>query len=204
MIQRMRGGDTTIVPFEEYILDCADTLEPEEDKMKNLFEYKGKLPVIADSATIYDTAEITGDVVVGENTVIASGVKIIGTTPESIDLAEDRDKFKRLLKKLGLRQPENGIATSFEQARKIAASIGFPVVVRPSYVLGGRAMEIVYNDEDLASFMARAVEASPEKPILVDKFLDDEADRGRIQFRLVDAEVDAIVVDVLEVGVGDR
>ncbi len=102
-----------------------------------------------------------------------AGVKIIGTTPESIDIAEDRDKFKRLLKKLGLRQPENGIATSFEEARKIAESIGFPVVVRPSYVLGGRAMEIVYNDEDLASFMARAVEASPEKPILVDKFLEE-------------------------------
>ena len=80
MIQRMRGGDTTIVPFEEHILDFADTLEPEEDRMKNLFEYKGKLPVIADSATIYDTAEITGDVVVGENTVIASGVKIIGNS----------------------------------------------------------------------------------------------------------------------------
>ena len=102
-----------------------------------------------------------------------AGVKIIGTTPESIDVAEDRDKFKTLLKKLDLRQPENGIATSFEEARKIAASIGFPVVVRPSYVLGGRAMEIVYNDEDLASFMARAVEASPEKPILIDKFLEE-------------------------------
>ncbi|MHB8109535.1 MAG: carbamoyl-phosphate synthase large subunit [Syntrophorhabdaceae bacterium] len=102
-----------------------------------------------------------------------AGVKIIGTTPESIDVAEDRDKFKKLLKKLKLTQPENGIATSFEEARKIAASIGFPVVVRPSYVLGGRAMEIVYNDEDLASFMVKAVEASPEKPILIDKFLEE-------------------------------
>ncbi len=102
-----------------------------------------------------------------------AGVKIIGTTPESIDVAEDRDKFKRLLKKLELTQPDNGIATSFEEARKIAALIGFPVVVRPSYVLGGRAMEIVYNDEDLASFMVKAAEASPEKPILVDKFLED-------------------------------
>ncbi|MBP1748411.1 MAG: carbamoyl-phosphate synthase, large subunit [Deltaproteobacteria bacterium] len=102
-----------------------------------------------------------------------AGVRIIGTTPESIDIAEDRDKFKKLLKKLDLRQPENGIASSFEQARKIAATIGFPVVVRPSYVLGGRAMEIVYNDEDLASFMAKAVEASPEKPILIDKFLEE-------------------------------
>lgn len=102
-----------------------------------------------------------------------AGVTIIGTTPESIDVAEDRDKFKKLLKKLKLTQPENGIATSFAEARKIAASIGFPVVVRPSYVLGGRAMEIVYNDEDLASFMVKAVEASPEKPILVDKFLEE-------------------------------
>ncbi len=102
-----------------------------------------------------------------------AGVPIIGTTPESIDIAEDRDKFKELLKDLGLTQPDNGIATSFEEARNIAASIGFPVVVRPSYVLGGRAMEIVYNDEDLASYMVKAVEASPEKPILIDKFLED-------------------------------
>jgi carbamoyl-phosphate synthase large subunit len=102
-----------------------------------------------------------------------AGVPIIGTTPESIDVAEDRDKFKELLKDLTLTQPDNGIATSFEEARKIAASIGFPVVVRPSYVLGGRAMEIVYNDEDLASYMVKAVEASPEKPILIDKFLED-------------------------------
>ncbi len=102
-----------------------------------------------------------------------AGVPIIGTTPESIDIAEDRDKFKELLQDLGLTQPDNGIATSFEEARKIAASIGFPVVVRPSYVLGGRAMEIVYNDEDLASFVVKAAEASPEKPILIDKFLED-------------------------------
>jgi carbamoyl-phosphate synthase large subunit len=102
-----------------------------------------------------------------------AGVPIIGTTPESIDIAEDRDKFKELLQDLGLTQPDNGIATSFEEAREIAASIGFPVVVRPSYVLGGRAMEIVYNDEDLASYMVKAAEASPEKPILIDKFLED-------------------------------
>lgn len=102
-----------------------------------------------------------------------AGVRIIGTTPESIDMAEDRDRFKGLLKDLGLTQPDNGIATSFEEAREIASSIGFPVVVRPSYVLGGRAMEIVYNDEDLASFMVKAAEASPEKPILIDKFLED-------------------------------
>ncbi|MBA4391186.1 MAG: carbamoyl phosphate synthase large subunit [Syntrophus sp. (in: bacteria)] len=102
-----------------------------------------------------------------------AGVKIIGTTPESIDMAEDRDKFKSLLKELHLTQPENGIAVSFEEAEKIAAIIGYPVVVRPSYVLGGRAMEIVYNERDLETFMAKAAEASPERPILIDKFLED-------------------------------
>ena len=102
-----------------------------------------------------------------------AGVKIIGTTPESIDVAEDRDKFKSLLKELSLTQPDNGIAVSFDEARQIASSIGYPVVVRPSYVLGGRAMEIVYNDNDLEAFMAKAAEASPERPILIDKFLED-------------------------------
>jgi carbamoyl-phosphate synthase large subunit len=102
-----------------------------------------------------------------------AGVKIIGTTPESIDVAEDRDKFKSLLKELGLTQPENGIAVSFEEARKIANTIGYPVVVRPSYVLGGRAMEIVYAEGDLEAFMEKAAEASPERPILIDKFLED-------------------------------
>ncbi len=102
-----------------------------------------------------------------------AGVKIIGTTPESIDVAEDRDKFKSLLKELGLTQPENGIAVSFEEARKIATTIGYPVVVRPSYVLGGRAMEIVYAEGDLEAFMEKAAEASPERPILIDKFLED-------------------------------
>ena len=102
-----------------------------------------------------------------------AGVKIIGTTPESIDVAEDRDKFKSFLKKLNLTQPENGIAVTFDEAREVANIIGYPVVVRPSYVLGGRAMEIVYTEEDLRSFMEKAAEASPEKPILIDKFLED-------------------------------
>ncbi len=102
-----------------------------------------------------------------------AGVKIIGTTPESIDVAEDRDKFKSLLMELSLTQPENGIAVSFAEAKKIAGSIGYPVVVRPSYVLGGRAMEIVYNENDLEAFMEKAAEASPERPILIDKFLED-------------------------------
>ncbi len=101
------------------------------------------------------------------------GVKIIGTSPDHIDLAEDRKRFKALLKKLGLIQPWNGTANSVEEARSVAEEIGYPVVVRPSYVLGGRAMEIVYDEEDLEGFARRAVEASPEHPILIDKFLED-------------------------------
>ena len=102
-----------------------------------------------------------------------AGVNILGTSPDSIDRAEDRKRFRALLKKLNLVQAENGIATSFEGARRIANEIGYPVVVRPSYVLGGRAMEIVYDDQELNGFMQKAVEASPERPILVDKFLED-------------------------------
>ncbi len=102
-----------------------------------------------------------------------AGVKIVGTSPDSIDLAEDRKRFKALLKKLRLIQPWNGTANSVEEARRVAEEIGYPVVVRPSYVLGGRAMEIVYDEEALEGFARRAVEASPEHPILIDKFLED-------------------------------
>jgi len=101
-----------------------------------------------------------------------AGVPIIGTSPDSIDRAEDRERFQEMLHKLHLRQPENGTARSFEEAEKIAERICYPVVVRPSYVLGGRAMEIVYDVDDLRRYMRTAVQASPEHPILVDKFLD--------------------------------
>ncbi len=102
-----------------------------------------------------------------------SGGKIIGTSPKSIDRAEDRKLFQRLLKKLKLKQPSNGTAKFFEQAKKVAKKIGYPVLVRPSYVLGGRAMEIVYDDSSLEQFMRWAVDVSPEHPILIDKFLED-------------------------------
>ena len=102
-----------------------------------------------------------------------AGVKILGTSPDAIDRAEDRERFKQLLLKLGLNQPPNGTATSFQQAALIARQIGYPVLVRPSYVLGGRAMEIVYDEDDLRGYMERAVQASPDHPILVDKFLED-------------------------------
>ena len=102
-----------------------------------------------------------------------AGGNIIGTSPDNIDRAEDRNRFTLLLKKLQLHQPPNGAATSTEDAIRVADGIGYPVIVRPSYVLGGRAMEIVYDEESLMGFMERAVEASPEYPILIDKFLED-------------------------------
>ncbi len=102
-----------------------------------------------------------------------AGVKILGTSPDAIDRAEDRERFKQLLQRLGLNQAPCGTASSFPQAALIARQIGYPVLVRPSYVLGGRAMEIVYDEADLKDYMERAVQASPDHPVLVDKFLED-------------------------------
>ncbi|MFH1741255.1 MAG: carbamoyl-phosphate synthase large subunit [bacterium] len=111
-----------------------------------------------------------------------AGVRILGTSPDSIDRAEDRKRFQQMIKKLGLVQPDNDTAVSFDEAKVIANKIGYPVVVRPSYVLGGRAMEIVYDDRELSAFMEMAVDASPERPILIDKFLEDA----------IEVDVDAI------------
>jgi carbamoyl-phosphate synthase large subunit len=102
-----------------------------------------------------------------------AGVPIVGTPPAAIDLAEDRGAFGDLLTAAGLPAPRYGMATTFAQARRIAAEIGYPVLVRPSYVLGGRGMEIVYDDETLQGYIARATELSPEHPVLVDRFLED-------------------------------
>jgi len=110
------------------------------------------------------------------------GAPLIGTSVESIDRAEDREHFSAFLRKLGLRQPENGIARAPAEAFEIARRIGYPVIVRPSYVLGGRAMEIVYDDATLDRYMTFAVQASPERPVLVDKFLEDA----------IEVDVDAI------------
>ncbi len=103
----------------------------------------------------------------------AAGVPIVGTSPKAIDLAEDRGAFGEVLNNAGLPAPRFGTATSFDQARRIAAEIGYPVLVRPSYVLGGRGMEIVYDEETLQGYITRATELSPEHPVLVDRFLED-------------------------------
>jgi carbamoyl-phosphate synthase large subunit len=105
-----------------------------------------------------------------------AGVPIIGTSPDSIDLAEDRKRFGALLRELGIPQPENGTATSSAEAKEIAREIGYPVLVRPSYVLGGRAMAIVYDEESLDEYVRTAVDFSPERPVLIDKFLERAAE----------------------------
>ena len=112
----------------------------------------------------------------------AAGVPIIGTSPDSIDLAEDRERFQKLLERLGLKQPPNGTARSVEQAINVAKDLGYPLVVRPSYVLGGRGMEIVFNEEGLQRYMKEAVSVSNDAPVLLDRFLDDA----------VEMDVDAI------------
>ena len=117
----------------------------------------------------------------------AAGVNIIGTTPDMIDAAEDRKRFQEILNRLDLRQPPNGTAIDAHGARRIAKEIGYPVLVRPSYVLGGRAMEICYDDETITRYMTEAVNASPDRPILVDKFLEDA----------VEVDVDAVSDGVL-------
>ncbi len=105
-----------------------------------------------------------------------AGVKVIGTSPDSIDLAEDRKRFGSLLQELGIPQPDNGMASSVEEASEIAARIGYPVLVRPSYVLGGRAMAIVYDQEALEQYVHNAVGFTPDRPVLIDKFLEQAAE----------------------------
>jgi len=111
-----------------------------------------------------------------------AGVKIIGTSPETIDLAEDRDRFRKMMDKLGIPMPKSGMASNLEQALKVAGSIGYPLMVRPSYVLGGRGMEVVHDEEMLKRYVNAAVGVTPDRPILIDKFLENA----------IEAEADAI------------
>jgi carbamoyl-phosphate synthase large subunit len=111
-----------------------------------------------------------------------AGVPILGTSPDTIDLAEDRDRFRRMMRKLGIPQPESGMASNLEEALEIAHTIGYPLMVRPSYVLGGRAMEVIHDEEMLERYVSAAVDMTPERPILIDKFLENA----------IEAEADAI------------
>jgi carbamoyl-phosphate synthase large subunit len=116
------------------------------------------------------------------NELAQAGVNILGTSPDTIDLAEDRDRFRQMMRKLGIPQPESGMASTLDEALSIAAEIGYPLMVRPSYVLGGRAMEVVHDEQMLKHYVSMAVEVSPERPILIDRFLENA----------IEAEADAV------------
>jgi carbamoyl-phosphate synthase large subunit len=116
------------------------------------------------------------------NELAAAGVRILGTSPDVIDLAEDRDRFRRTMETMGIPMPESGMADNLETALEVARRIGYPVMVRPSYVLGGRGMEVVYDEDMLRQYIAAAVEVTPERPILIDRFLENA----------IEAEADAL------------
>jgi len=116
------------------------------------------------------------------NELAEAGVKILGTSPKTIDLAEDRDRFRQQMRSLGIPMPESGMASDLEEALSVASRIGYPLMVRPSYVLGGRGMEVVYDEEMLREYVAAAVDVTPDRPILIDKFLENA----------IEAEADAI------------
>ncbi|MFH0905085.1 MAG: carbamoyl-phosphate synthase large subunit [Methanobacteriota archaeon] len=174
--------------YESIMVNCnPETVSTDYDTSDKLYFE----PVtVEDVLSIYEKEKPEGAIVqFGGQTPLniaeeleEAGVKILGTSVESIDLAEDRERFSDVIKKLNIPAPEHGTATSLEQALKVASRIGYPLVVRPSYVLGGRGMEIVYDEEKLRKYVEGAIEITPEKPMLIDKFLEDA----------LECEVDAI------------
>jgi carbamoyl-phosphate synthase large subunit len=174
--------------FESIMVNCnPETVSTDYDTSDKLYF---EPLTVEDVLSIYEKEKPEGVIVqFGGQTPLniaaelaAAGVKVLGTTPETIDLAEDRDRFRHIMRKLGIPQPESGMASTLEGARAIAAEIGYPLMVRPSYVLGGRGMEVVQDEEMLQQYIQAAVELSPERPILIDRFLDNA----------IEAEADAI------------
>ena len=174
--------------FESVMVNCnPETVSTDYDTSDKLYF---EPLTVEDVLSIYDKEKPMGAIVqFGGQTPLTiakeleeAGVKILGTSPESIDLAEDRKRFSEVMVKLGIPQPESGTATTLPEALEIAKKIGYPLMVRPSYVLGGRGMEVVYDDEMLTNYVNAAVETSQEKPILIDRFLENA----------IEAEVDAI------------
>ncbi|MHC4617776.1 MAG: carbamoyl-phosphate synthase large subunit [Planctomycetota bacterium] len=174
--------------FESIMVNCnPETVSTDYDTSNKLYF---EPLTVEDVLSIYEKEKPDGAIVqFGGQTPLniadelaRAGVKIIGTSPEMIDLAEDRDRFRAMMRKLGIPQPQSGMAGTVEQAFSIAEEIGYPLMVRPSYVLGGRAMEVVHDEEMLRHYVAAAVEVSPERPILIDKFLENA----------IEAEADAI------------
>jgi len=174
--------------FESIMVNCnPETVSTDYDTSDKLYF---EPLTVEDVLSIYEKEKPEGVIVQfgGQtplniaNELAEAGVNIIGTSPEAIDLAEDRDRFRKIMEKLGIPEPESGMASTLEQALKVAERIGYPLMVRPSYVLGGRAMEVVHDEEMLKHYMAVAVDVSPERPILIDRFLENA----------IEAEADAI------------
>ena len=174
--------------FESIMVNCnPETVSTDYDTSDKLYF---EPLTIEDVLSIYEKEKPEGVIVQfgGQtplnlaNELAEAGVKILGTTPDTIDLAEDRDRFRKIMNKLGIPQPESGMASTLEEAKVIANKIGYPLMVRPSYVLGGRAMKIVLDEEMLKQYIAEAVGVSPDRPLLIDMFLEDA----------IEAEADAI------------
>ncbi|MDI6854644.1 MAG: carbamoyl-phosphate synthase large subunit [Deltaproteobacteria bacterium] len=174
--------------FESIMVNCnPETVSTDYDTSDKLYF---EPLTVEDVLSIYEKEQPEGVIVqFGGQTPLnisqelaAAGVKILGTSPDVIDLAEDRDRFRHMMRKLGIPQPESGMASNITEAMRIAQEIGYPLMVRPSYVLGGRAMEVVHDEDMLKRYLAAAVEVSPERPILIDKFLENA----------IEAEADAI------------
>ncbi|HSW50652.1 MAG TPA: carbamoyl-phosphate synthase large subunit, partial [Bryobacteraceae bacterium] len=174
--------------YESIMVNCnPETVSTDYDTSNKLYF---EPLTVEDVLSIYEKEKPAGVIVqFGGQTPLniaadlaACGVKILGTTVETIDLAEDRDRFRKRMAKLSIPMPESDMAVSVEQALRIAGRIGYPLMVRPSYVLGGRGMEVVYDEAMLRHYMAAAVDVTPERPILIDKFL----------VNAIEAEADAI------------
>ncbi len=187
--------------FESIMVNCnPETVSTDYDTSDKLYF---EPLTVEDVLSIYEKEKPEGVIVqFGGQTPLnlamelaQAGVKIIGTSPEAIDLAEDRDRFRVAIRKMGIPQPESGMAGSPEEAIKIADQIGYPLMVRPSFVLGGRAMEVVHDEEMLRLYVAKAVEVSPERPILIDKFLENATET---EADAIADGVDAFVPAVME------
>ncbi len=174
--------------FESIMVNCnPETVSTDYDTSDKLYF---EPLTVEDVLSIYEKERPRGIIVqFGGQTPLniagelaRAGVQVLGTSPDTIDLAEDRDRFRKIMRELGIPQPESGMASAMEEARQIADTIGYPLMVRPSYVLGGRGMEVVHDDHMLQQYLNAAVEISPERPILIDRFLDNA----------IEAEADAI------------
>ena len=174
--------------FESIMVNCnPETVSTDYDTSDKLYF---EPLTVEDVLSIYEKEKPEGMIVqFGGQTPLniaaelaAAGVNILGTSPDVIDLAEDRDRFRQMMRKLGIPQPESDMASNLEQALAVADRIGYPLMVRPSYVLGGRGMEVIHDEWMLRHYVDKAVEVSPERPILIDKFLENA----------IEAEADAI------------